>query len=135
MFLANSVFYVHDGLLLAAAVASAAELFWPVVSSAFVHYVLQFDMIVYEPGWEENEENIKVHFNGWEDGDPKKVKNLKEFKDGQKDKHKFYKDHFLLITRLFDNRVKAFINNILMSNEHVEHYSYRIGELGFYLKI
>ena len=35
-------------------------------------------------------------------------------------------DSFLLITRLFDNRVKSFINNILMSNDSVEHYSYRI---------
>ena len=34
----------------------------------------------------------------------------KEFKETQKDKHKFYKDHFFLITRLFDNRVKARID-------------------------
>ena len=43
-----------------------------------------------------------------------------------KDKHKMYKDHFLLITRLFDNRVKTFISKILMANEDVENYSYRI---------
>ena len=41
-------------------------------------------------------------------------------------KAKFYKDEFLLITRIFDNRVKAFISTILMANPDVEHYSYRI---------
>ena len=54
---------------------SAAEMKWPEVTTAILHYEQQIDKIVYEPGWEENEENIKVHFNGWEDGDPKKVKN------------------------------------------------------------
>ena len=39
-----------------------------------------------------------------------------------------YKDEFLLITRIFDNRVKAFISHILMANKDVEHYSYRIGK-------
>ena len=52
------------------------------------------------------------------------AQSLDEYEDRQK--HKFYKDHFLLITRLFDNHVKAFINNILMANKDVEHYSYRI---------
>ena len=51
--------------------------------------------------------------------------------DDVKNKHKFYKDEFLLITRIFDNRVKAFISHILMANKDVEHYSYRIGKSYF----
>ena len=37
----------------------------------------------------------------------------------------FIKDHFLLITRIFDNRVKAFIKNIIMAKD-VEFYTYRV---------
>ena len=54
---------------------------------------------------------------------------LWDFIEQQKEsKNEFLKDQVVLITRLFDNRVKAFINNILMANEHVEHYSYTIGK-------
>ena len=60
---------------------------------------------------------------GWET-DEAKIQGLDQYKE--RNKHKFYKDHFLLITRIFDNRVKAFINKILMANEFVENYSYRI---------
>ena len=105
---------------------SAAEMRWPEVTTAILHYEQQIDKIVYQPGWEESEEKIKIYFMGWDTGEKDKVQTLKYFKENQKDKHKFYKDHFLLITRLFDNRVKAFISNILMANEDVEHYSYRI---------
>ena len=42
-----------------------------------------------------------------------------------KSKTAFLKDHFILITRMFDSRLKAFIKHILM-NFNVEHYSYRI---------
>ena len=53
-----------------------------------------------------------------------KIKQLDQH--AERNKHKFYKDHYLLITRIFDNRVKSFINNILMADEFVENYSYRI---------
>ena len=76
-------------------------------------------------GWEQDERNIRIHKNGWE-SDITKIETLDVFKKNQKNRHKFLKDHFLLITRLFDNWVKAFINNILMANEFVEHYTYRI---------
>ena len=104
---------------------SAAEMKWPEVTTAILHYEQQIDKISYEPGWQEDEEKIKIYFLKWEDGDEQKVQTLKHYKANMKEKHKFFKDHFLLITRLFDNRVKAFINNILMANEHVEHFSYR----------
>ena len=57
---------------------------------------------------------------------------IEAHKEKMDNKHKFYKDHFLLITRLFDNRLKAFIKHILMANENIEHYSYRIGKLKLY---
>ena len=86
-----------------------------------------FFSIVYEEGWESDEEKIMIYSNGWEVDKINKIKNLPDYKENDiKNKHKFYKDHFLLITRLFDNRVKAFINHILMANPSIEHYSYRI---------
>ena len=88
-----------------------------------------FFSIVYEEGWESDEEKIMIYSNGWEVDKINKIKNLPDYKENDiKNKHKFYKDHFLLITRLFDNRVKAFINHILMANPSIEHYSYRIGK-------
>ena len=80
---------------------------------------------MYEIGWEHDDSKIKIYFTGWEnDMSDKYIITLDKYEDRQK--HKFYKDHFLLITRLFHNRVKAFINNILMANSDVENYSYRI---------
>ena len=108
---------------------SAAEMRWPSVSTAILHYEQKIDKIVYEPGWEENEENIMIYFNDAKENE-EKVKSLPEYKKKYVN-HKFYKDHFLLITRIFNNRVKAFINNTLIANEHVEHYSYRIGKKTF----
>ena len=103
---------------------SSAEMKWPEVNTSILNSENIIDKIIYKQGWEENEENIEIYFKGWEN-DQSRIESLKKFKDTQKDKHKFYKDHFLLITRIFDNRVKAFINHILMGNEDVEHYSYR----------
>ena len=100
---------------------SAAEMLWPEVTTAILQYENQIDKIIYETGWEDDEEKIKLYFRG--KAEPQSLKDYKDYERGQ---HKSYKDHFLLITRIFDNRVKAFINNILMANEHVEHFSYRI---------
>ena len=104
---------------------SSAEMKWPEVTTSILNSEGNIDKIIYNQGWEETDENIEIYFMGWEN-DQGKIESLKSFKETQKDRHKFYKDHFLLITRLFDNRVKAFVNNILMANEDVEHFSYRI---------
>ena len=112
---------------------SAAEMRWPSVTTAILHYEQLVDKIVYKVGWEEDEEQITIYLMGWKE-DKEKIMSLPKYKKKYAD-HKFYKDHFLLITRLFDNRVKAFINNILMANEHVEHYSYRIGKKIFFIII
>ena len=108
---------------------SAAEMLWPEVTTAILHYEQQIDKIVYKCGWEEDDHKILIYSIGWEK-DSKKIKPLPQYKKDHI-KHSSYKDHFLLIKRLFDNCVKAFINNILMANESVEHYSYRIGKILF----
>ena len=100
---------------------SAAEMRWSEVQTAILHYDKKIEKIVYETGWEEDEEKIKLYLRG-----NAKIQSLKDYKAESRDQHKSYKEHFLLITRIFDNRVKAFISNILMANEDVEHYSYRI---------
>ena len=58
--------------------------------------------VVYDLGWENDENKIKIYSEGWEE-DSNKIQSLPEYKKNIKDKHKFYKDHFFLITRLFDN--------------------------------
>ena len=103
---------------------SAAEMLWPEVSTSILHSQGNIDKIIYLKGWEYDEELILVVKDGKEVPLPAYLKS-----DEVKNKHKFYKDEFLLITRIFDNRVKAFISHILMANKDVEHYSYRIGEL------
>ena len=87
--------------------------------TAILHTKGEIEKIVYLKDWEYDDNLIiVVNTDGTETPLPEYMKNVA--------KHKFYKDEFLLITRIFDNRIKAFINNILMANESVEHYSYRI---------
>ena len=74
---------------------------WPSVSTAILHYEQKIDKIVYKPGWEENEENIMIYFNDSKENE-EKVKSLPEYKKKYVN-HKFYKDYFLPITRIFDN--------------------------------
>ena len=103
---------------------SAAEMKWSEVTTAILHSNKMIDKIVYQQGWEEDISKIKMFFVGWKTGPTcEYVLSLDKYEERQK--HKFYKDHFLLITRMFDNRVKAFISNILMANKDVENYSYR----------
>ena len=83
------------------------------------------EKIVYLKDWEYDENIILIVHQ--KDGKMQETPLPKYMKN--ETKHKFYKDEFLLITRIFDNRVKAFISHILMANKDVEHYSYRIGKL------
>ena len=92
---------------------------WPEVSTAILHSKGKIDKIVYLKDWEFDDNLILVVTK-----DGKEIP-LPEFMKNEP-KAKFYKDEFLLITRIFDNRVKAFINNILMANPDVEHFSYCI---------
>ena len=85
---------------------------WPEVTLSILHTTGK--KISYDPGWEEDESKIKI------DDTP-----LPEYKESIRNKSQFYKKHFLLITRIFDNKVKAFIK-LLMANGEVDYYSYRI---------
>ena len=103
---------------------SAAEKKWPEVATSILHSQGNIEKIIYQKGWEHDEELILVVPKEGEE------MTLSEYLKSKyvHEKHKFYKDEFLLITRIFDNRVKAFISHILMANKDVEHYSYRIGK-------
>ena len=85
---------------------------WPEVTLSILHTTGK--KISYGPGWEEDETKIEI------DG-----LTLPEYKETIRNKSQFYKDHFLLITRIFDNKVKAFIK-LLTTNGEVDYYSYRI---------
>ena len=93
---------------------SSAEMRWPEVTLSILHTTHPDKKITYEPGWEEDESQIKI------DDMP-----LPEYKETIRNKNQFLKDHFLLITRIFDNKVKAFIK-LLTANGEVDYYSYRI---------
>ena len=60
---------------------SAAEMRWPEVTTAILHYEQKIEKILYQPGWEEDEEKIKIYSIGWEK-DESKITNLME---GQND--------------------------------------------------
>ena len=101
---------------------------WPEVFTSIFHSHGKIEKIIYLKGWEYDENLILVVTKDEKEWKlPDYLKNSPEMRD----KHKFYKDEFLLITRIFDNRVKAFISHILMANKDVEHYSYRIGKSTF----
>ena len=58
---------------------SAAEMRWPEVTTAILHYENEIDKIVYKENWESSEENIEIYLNGWEIDEGKK-QTLKEYK-------------------------------------------------------
>ena len=92
---------------------SCAEMKWPEVTTSILHTL--GNKISYEPGWENDEAKIKI------DDMP-----LPEYKEREiRNKSEFFRKHFFLITRIFDNKVKAFIN-LLKSTGQVENYTYRI---------
>ena len=91
---------------------SSAEMHWPEVTVSILNTMGK--NITYEKGWEEDENMIKI------DNVP-----LPEYKKKIRNKTEFFKKHFMLITRIFDNRVKAFLK-LLTSSGMIEHYTYRI---------
>ena len=88
---------------------------WPEVLASILqaggHTVEFIDSI-----WDGSEETVLI------DNIP-----LSEFKDSHiKNAFQLYKDNIILITRIFDNKVKAFIKHILLGEDKVEYYAYRI---------
>ena len=99
-----------------------SECFIPVITS------LNPDIeIKYEPNeekWNGKDENIYVI-------DGQKELRLWDYIDSLKQSpHELLKDHIMLVTRIFDNRVKSFIKHILMGAGEdkipVTFYSYRV---------
>ena len=92
---------------------SCAEMQWPEVISSILQengHHITFDC----SPWDGEMNSIKV------DGIP-----LDEYYDGMSNKTDFFRDHVILITRMFDSRVKAFLKNIMLSKD-VLHYTLRI---------
>ena len=78
--------------------------------------------------WDGREETIFIE--EYENGEMKSSRNLTEYMDYYLYKKKisktdFFKDHFVLITRIFDKRVKDFLSLVLMK-KGIEHYCYRV---------
>ena len=92
---------------------SAAEMHWPEVATSVLHSIGK--KISYEAGWEEDETLIKIDGMSLPEYKKKNIRNKTEY----------FKKHFLLITRIFDNRVKAFIA-LLKATGKVANYTYRI---------
>ena len=97
---------------------SAAEMHWPEVATSVLHSL--GNKISYEAGWEEDETKIKI-----EDVSGVSM-SLPEYKKRNiRNKTEYFKKHFLLITRIFDNKVKAFIA-LLKATGKIDNYTYRI---------
>ena len=92
---------------------SSAEMNWPEVTANILHKLGR--NISYEKGWEEDDTKIKIDEIPLPTYKEKFIRN----------KSAFFKKHFFLITRMFDNRVKAFLK-LLLATGKVDYYSYRI---------
>ena len=93
---------------------SCAETKWPEIMASILRKKGHDISFACDP-WDGKDESVLV------DGMP-----LPMFKDNHiKDLSSFYKDHFVLITRMFNDRVKGFIKNVF--NKHpIEFYTYRV---------
>ena len=100
---------------------SAAEMHWPEVTASILH--IQGKKIIYESGWEEDEDKITILVI--EDNKEKYIPLSEYQRRFIRNKTDFLKNNFLLITRMFDARVKAFIK-LMTADGKFSHYSYRI---------
>ena len=91
---------------------SCAEMRWPEMMAAVLESEGHQVTFTSNP-WNGEEDDILI------DGIP-----LSEFKKYIGNMSSFYQDHIILLTLMFDNRVKAFLKSIF--NDDIEHYSYRI---------
>ena len=92
---------------------SCNEMGWPEIAAAILqerNHTVSFK----EEFWDGTAESILI------DNVP-----LNEYCEQMTNKSSLFMDQVILITMMFDNRVKAFLKNILNSDE-VEHYAYRI---------
>ena len=104
---------------------SCGEMNWSEIFVAILRRKgLKVEYIEDETGWNGNDENIIVHHNERKD----KLNDFLAKMDLTK--NQLMKDNVFLITRMFDDRVKSFIKNILMGpgkdKVPFKYYSYRI---------
>lgn len=77
-----------------------------------------------QPVWDGTFETVEICYQTRE-GEEERWQTLAQFKKGLKNVTKFLKKHYVLITRIFDERVKNFVNNIIL-NHGVASYAYRV---------
>lgn len=92
---------------------SCAERNWPEISAA-IFQANQHTVTLSTNPWDGEAQSILI------DGIP-----LPEFKKTYK-MSDFYINHVILITQMFDNRVKAFMKCFLKQGQYIEHYTFRI---------
>ena len=97
---------------------------WPEVLTSILHNMNM--KISYELGWEDDESKIIITHVP-ENSNKEETLPLPEYRKNYVEgrKSKYYKDQFLLITRMFNSRVKAFIR-LLKSCGKFDSHSYRI---------
>ena len=105
---------------------SCGEMNWSEVFVAILRRKgYKVDYIENENGWDGSDENIMVQDD---DGVVHKMFDFIEKMDDTK--NQLLKDNVVLITRMFDDRVKSFIKNILMGSGKdkvpIKYYSYRV---------
>ena len=93
---------------------SCAEMKWPEMIASILNNE-DHRIIFKHDEWDGTGDSIEVDGMTLTEFKEKKLKNMTSF----------LKDEFVHITRMFDNRLKAFIKNILLTSG-IEHYCYRI---------
>ena len=115
---------------------SCAEMRWPsiivevlktVLSEKRLDITYQFDA---KGNWDGSWKSVLIYDGEKDENGKKKILNLHDYLDKYLAKSKqgltdFLKEHFILITRIFDNRAKDFLN-VVMKSKGIENYCYRI---------
>ena len=103
---------------------SCAEQEWPEIKAAILENesasLLKNVTLTIPDDWDGHADSILIeNKNG-------RVKTLTEYwTNNVKSKSLLFKENILLITQMFDNRVKAFVKNVFLSSL-IKHHSYRI---------
>ena len=105
---------------------SCGEMNWSEVFVAILRRKgYKVDYIENENGWDGNDENIIV-----QDDNGVEYKLFDFIENMDCTKQQLLKDNVFLITRMFDDRVKSFIKNILMGSGKdkvaIKYYNYRV---------
>ena len=98
---------------------SCAETEWPEIKAAILESEMKDISLTIPVDWDGSADSISVSKGNEE-------MNLTEFWDKHvQNKSVLFKENILLITQMFDNRVKSFMKNIFLTSM-IKHYAFRI---------